>query len=134
MNEDELLQLYGVEPGKNQRESICKLLQQEMENQETEDHEVLKLLCVMLFALGSVEDTELIWEAKRKNQDTGSYIDVQLLCGAGFEETIAYLEKKGGEQAHEQLLYLRQCEPYNFVDFSIDQWLSGYKVYYGNGI
>ncbi|MDP9701456.1 hypothetical protein [Paenibacillus polysaccharolyticus] len=95
MNEDELLQLYGMEPDKEQRESIRRLLQQEMENQKIEDHEVLKLLCIMLFAIGNVEDTELIWQAKRKNQDAGSYIDVQLLCGAGVEETIVYLEKKG---------------------------------------
>ncbi|WP_434752224.1 hypothetical protein [Paenibacillus amylolyticus] len=131
MNEDELLQIYGLEPDKKHRESIRKLVHQEMENREAEDHEVLKLLCIMLFAIGSVEDTELIWQAKRKNQDAGSYIDVQLLCGAGFEETTVYLAKKGGEQANEQLLYLRQCEPYDFVEFSKDQWLSGYKAYYG---
>lgn len=66
MNEDELLQVYGIEPDKEQRESIRRSLQQEMENQKIEDHEVLKLLCIMLFAIGSVEDTELIWQAKRK--------------------------------------------------------------------
>ncbi|WP_145328765.1 hypothetical protein [Paenibacillus xylanexedens] len=131
MNEDELLQMYGLEPDKKHRESIRRLLQQEMENREADDHEILKLLCIMLFAIGNVEDTELIWLAKRKNQNAGSYIDVQLLCGAGIEETIVYLEKKGGEQAHKQLLYLRKCEPYDFVDFSKDQWLSEYKAYYG---
>nr|WP_154982935.1 hypothetical protein [Paenibacillus xylanexedens] len=131
MNEDELLQMYGIEPDKEQRESIRRLLQQEMENREAEEHEVLKLLCIMLFAIGSVEDTELIWQAKRKNQDAGSYIDVQLLCGAGVEETIVYLEKKGGEQAHDQVLYLKKCELYDFVDFSKDEWLSGYRGYYG---
>lgn len=131
MNEDELLQLYGVKPDKQHRESICQLLRQEIENEKAADNEVLKLLCIMLFALGNVEDTQLIWQAKRKDQDTGSYIDVQLLCGAGFEETTAYLEKKDDEQAREQLLYFKQCELYDFVDFSKDQWLSGYKAYYG---
>lgn len=131
MNEDELLQVYGLAPDKKHRESIRKLLHQEMENRVAEDFEVLKLLCIMLFAIGNVEDTELIWQAKRKNQDTGSYIDVQLLCGAGVEETIVYLEKKGGEQAHDQVLYLKKCELYDFVDFSKDKWLSGYKAYYG---
>ena len=65
----------------------------------------------MLFCIGNVEDTTLIWQAKQKNQDTSSYIDVQLLCGAGYEETLFYLEKMDGEQAHEELLYLRHCEP-----------------------
>ncbi|MGQ8871211.1 hypothetical protein [Paenibacillus sp. TSA_86.1] len=131
MNEDELLQVYGLEPHKKHRELIRQLLKQEMHHREAEDHEVLKLLCIMLFAIGNVEDTELIWQAKRKNQDTVSYIDVQLLCGAGFDATIVYLEKKGGEQAHNQVLYLKNCEPYDFVDFSKDEWFSGYKAYYG---
>lgn len=126
-----MLDIYGLEPDKRHRESIRQLLQQETENEEAEDNEVLKLLCVMLFAIGNVQDTELIWQAKRKNQDTGSYIDVQLLCGAGVEKTIAYLEKRGGEQARKQLLYIEQCQPVDLVDFSKDQWLSGYIAYYG---
>ncbi|MCK6074597.1 hypothetical protein [Paenibacillus silvae] len=130
MNEVELLKVYGVEPDQKHRESIRQLLRQEIEEPEGEDNEVLKLLCIMLFAVGNVEDTELIWRAKRKNQDTGSYIDVQLLCGAGLEETLVYLEHKQGDHAHEEWLYLKQCEPYDFVDFSKDQWLAGYKAYY----
>lgn len=84
----------------------------------------------MLFCIGNVEDTGLIWQAKRKNQDTGSYIDVQLLCGAGYEKTVTYLEQKDGGQAGEQLNYLRQCELYDFVDFSKEECVSYYKQYY----
>ncbi|MDQ0721845.1 MULTISPECIES: hypothetical protein [Paenibacillus] len=131
MNEEELLQLYGLEPNGIHRESIRELLQLEIENRKSEDNEVLKLLCIMLFCIGNVEDTGLIWQAKRKNQDTGSYIDVQLLCGAGYEETLSYLEDTDGEQAHEELQYLRQCEPYDFIDFSKEGWVSDYKQYYG---
>ncbi|APO44655.1 hypothetical protein BS614_12040 [Paenibacillus xylanexedens] len=131
MNEEELLQLYGLEPDEVNREAIRQLLHQEMENRNLEDNEVLKLLCIMLFCIGNVEDTELIWQAKQKNQDTGSYIDVQLLCGAGYERTLFYLENMDGGQAHEELLYLKQCEPYDFVDFSKVHWVSDYKRYYG---
>ncbi|MBD8840132.1 MULTISPECIES: hypothetical protein [Paenibacillus] len=131
MNEEEMLQLYGVEPDEVHREAIRQLLQQEIENRKSENNEVLRLLCIMLFCIGNVEDTTLIWQAKQKNQDTSSYIDVQLLCGAGYEETLFYLEKMDGEQAHEELLYLRHCEPYDFVDFSKAEWVSNYKRYYG---
>ncbi|MEK4369940.1 hypothetical protein NSQ20_08400 [Paenibacillus sp. FSL K6-1122] len=131
MNEEELLQLYGLEPDEVHREAIRQLLQQEIENRKSEDNEVLRLLCIMLFCIGNVEDTTLIWKAKRKNQDTGSYIDVQLLCGAGHEQTLFYLENMDGEQAHKELLYLKQCEPYDFVDFSNAEWVSHYKQYYG---
>lgn len=131
MNEEELLQLYGLEPDELNRKDIRQLLHQEIENRNLEDNEVLKLLCIMLFCIGIVEDTTLIWQAKQKNQDTSSYIDVQLLCGAGYEETLIYLEKMDGEQAHKELLYLRQCEPYDFVDFSKVEWVLDYKRYYG---
>ncbi|GAS80438.1 hypothetical protein [Paenibacillus amylolyticus] len=131
MNEEEMLELYGLEPDDIHREPIRQLLQQEIENRKSEDNEVLRLLCIMLFCIGNVEDTTLIWQAKRKNQDTGSYIDVQLLCGAGYEQTLFYLENMDREQAHEELLYLRQCEPYDFVDFSKAEWVSDYKQYYG---
>lgn len=120
-----------MEPDEINREGLRKLLHQEMENRNSEDKEILKLLCIMLFCIGNVEDTELIWQAKRKNQDTSSYIDVQLLCGAGYEETLFYLENMDGEQANKELLYLRQCEPYDFVDFSKVEWVSNYKRYYG---
>lgn len=66
MNEVELLKVYGLEPDQKHCESIRQLLCQEIEEPEGEDNEVLKLLCIMLFAVGNVEDTELIWLAKRK--------------------------------------------------------------------
>ncbi|WP_419891653.1 hypothetical protein [Paenibacillus xylanexedens] len=88
MNEEELLQLYGVEPDEVNREAIRQLLHQEMEDRNSEDNEILKLLCIMLFCIGNVEDTTLIWKAKRKNQDTSSYIDVQLYVVQGMRRFI----------------------------------------------
>lgn len=130
MNEEEILELYGLDPDTRHRQIIRELLQKEIENQEAVDHEYLKTLCIMLFCIGNVEDTGLIWQAKRKNQDTGSYIDVQLLCGAGYEKTVTYLEQNLEDSAGEQLNYLRQCELYDFVDFSKEEWVSTYKKYY----
>ncbi|MGD0032940.1 hypothetical protein SLT67_16370 [Paenibacillus illinoisensis] len=128
MNEEKALQEFGLEPGSRDRERIRTLLQLEIDNPNVMDNDYLRILCVLLFAIGHVEDTQLIWQAKRKNQDTGSYVDVQLLCGAGFEDTITYLEQLGGQLAEEQLQYLRQCEPYDFVDFSREEWIARYKI------
>ncbi|OAX50218.1 hypothetical protein [Paenibacillus sp. AD87] len=130
MNEEKVLELYGLDPDTKHRQQIRELLQQEIENQEAVDHEYLKTLCILLFCIGNVEDTGLIWQAKRKNQDTGSYIDVQLLCGAGYEKTVTYLEQNLKDSAGEQLNYLRQCELYDFIDFSKEEWVSTYKKYY----
>ncbi|MNC26908.1 hypothetical protein D3C75_750600 [compost metagenome] len=131
MREDELLALYGLDPNPEYRDQIRQKLEEEIHQQDVEDHEYLKTLCVMLFCMGNVEDTQLIWQAKRKNQDTGSYIDVQLLCGAGYEETISYLDQQDDALALAELQYLRQCEPYDFVHFSKAEWVSNYNRYYG---
>lgn len=91
-----MLELYGLEPDDIHREPIRQLLQQEIENRKSENNEVLRLLCIILFCIGNVEDTTLIWQAKRKNQDAGSYIDVQLLCGAGYDQTLFIWKKWTG--------------------------------------
>ncbi|MCM3783506.1 hypothetical protein M3231_11010 [Neobacillus mesonae] len=60
-----------------------------MSDTDAEDNEYLKLLCMMLFSIGMVEDTLYIWKAKKKNFDAGIYIDAVLLCGAGVMEYLA---------------------------------------------
>lgn len=92
---DEVLKLYCLEPKRSSVDEIRNLLMVELSKKEIRDHELLKTLCIQLFAFGCVEDTLLIWRAKRKDFDAGCYIDVQLLCGAGVEDTISYLEELG---------------------------------------
>ncbi len=53
----------------------------------------LKACTIMLFKLGHVEDSILLWKAKTCNPDTLFSIDIQLLLGAGAKETIAFLKK-----------------------------------------
>ncbi|MEN1985580.1 hypothetical protein [Paenibacillus hubeiensis] len=131
MNEEAVLELYGLDPDPAYREPIRQLLKREIEHMAAEDHELLRTLCVMLFCIGQVEDTHIIWQAKQKNQDAASYIDVQLLCGAGYQATVDYLERRGDPQAKQELKYLKECEPFDFIDFSKEEWVQGYKQYYG---
>jgi hypothetical protein len=129
---DEILNFYGLDPEHKHLEDIRSLLIYEINNPNAEDNEYMKTLCILLFILGYVEDTLLIWEAKRKNFEAGIYIEVQLLCGAGLEQTKRYLQKVNTLNASDQLKYLEKSEIKNdFVDFTRESVIKFYKRYYG---
>lgn len=95
--EELIISKYGVCPREECRDEIKKLLIEEIENEEyIESCECLRVLCFLLFSIGNVEDCELIWKAKMLNMDAGCMVDVGFLCGAGYNETIAYIENKAG--------------------------------------
>jgi hypothetical protein len=86
-----LFSKFGTAPKLEDRDEILNLLITEIEN---EDHECMRVLCFMLFYIGVVEDCEIIWRAKMLNMDAGCMIDGNFLCGAGYDETLCYLDKK----------------------------------------
>ncbi|NHN34522.1 hypothetical protein [Paenibacillus agricola] len=127
-----ILRFYGLEPDRKHIEDIRSLLIYEINDRNSDDNEYMKTLCIQLFCLGQVEDTLLIWSAKRKSVDAGIYIDVQLLCGAGFEETTRYLKSLNTLYANDQLKYLEKSGRTNdFDDFSRESVITFYKNYYG---
>jgi hypothetical protein len=85
----------------------------------------------MLFSLGIVEDSLLIWKAKQKNFDAGCYIDGQLLCGAGLEKTIDFLKSIKDESVSQQIEYLEKCNRTDFLNFNKEKLLEDYRKYYG---
>lgn len=127
---ENLLHTYGLEPKVENTDEIRKLLLEELEIHNLEDHEYLKTLCIQLFAIGMVSDTLLIWNAKEKDFDTHCYIDIQLLCGAGVEPTLKYLKEKSSSEAIKELNYIIECED-DFVNFNKKEILDAYKKYYG---
>src|SRR5215471_14490044 len=52
------------------------------------------LCCVQLFSRGHLEDVLRIWDVKSAGMDLGCALDVQLLCGAGLEETKHFLASR----------------------------------------
>lgn len=94
---DVLLKEYGAYPKPESRDEIRGLLAVEIENENnnTEGHEFMRILCYLLFSIGNVEDCELICKAKALNMDAGCMIDSVFLCGAGYEETLSYANTKG---------------------------------------
>jgi hypothetical protein len=105
----------------------------ERRHQGDGDTELMKLCCVQLFNGGFLTDALLIWHAKESSWDAHCSIDVQLLCGAGLEETAAYLTADGTPAAAVALEYLRQCEASgDFVGFSIEDQSRWYSRYYAD--
>ncbi|GMK37189.1 hypothetical protein PCCS19_02420 [Paenibacillus sp. CCS19] len=129
--EDEIIDRFGLKPAIDHREIIQSLLIDETNNSSSEDNEYLKTLCIMLFSLGRAEDSLLIWKAKQKNFDASCYIDVQLLCGAGFENTVEFLKTINDESVSQQIEYLEKCKGTDFVDFNKETIIENYRQYYG---
>lgn len=132
MNKEEaILDQYGLEPERKYREKLRSLLAEEIKNEDAEDNEYLKTLCIMMFSIGAVEDSLIIWKAKQKNFDTSCYIDVQLLCGAGFDNTMDYLMTIASKEANQEMDYLLKRKAADFADFSQRELINNYKQYYG---
>jgi hypothetical protein len=123
---DSVLTQYGIEPKPEYREEIRNLLIEESLNENREDNEYLKTLCILLYTYGIVEDTLIIWKVKNIDYDTGCYIDGELLVGAGLEETITYLRRINTSESKEELDYLMTI---NFI--GRQELLDFYRSYYG---
>ena len=85
----------------------------------------LRLSALLLYKIGNVEDAPLLWEAKTVNFDTVCGLDIQLLVGAGVDETIAYLRDLGDEQSLGAVSYIEGCRAtgdFNHLDTYAGQW------------
>jgi hypothetical protein len=133
----EIFQRYGLPAAPEHREEIRQLLSEEItrasqSEEQCEDAERLRLLCVQLFGMGNVEDSLLIWQAKTITFDTFCGLDIQFLCGAGLETTKVFLQASSDLRASDALEYLLECETTgDFLDWTPQQWLANYHNYFG---
>lgn len=58
------------------------------------DTELMKLRCVQLFNVGSLDDLPLIWQAKSASMYADCSIDTQLLCGSRLARTKGFLSSR----------------------------------------
>jgi hypothetical protein len=135
VDEDESLRRYGLHPVGGDldevRDVLAARVARERQCQGDGDTDLMKLCCVQLFNAGFPADVLLIWQAKESSWDAHCSIDVQLLCGAGWEETVAYLTADASPAATAALAYLRQCEASgDFADFSTENESRWYSRYY----
>jgi hypothetical protein len=135
VNQDESLQRYGLSPVAGDLDEVREILAvqaaRERRHQGDGDTELMKLCCVQLFSAGFLTDALLIWHAKESSWDAHCSIGVELLCGAGLEETAAHLTADASPAAAAALEYLRKCEASgDFAGFSVENQSRWYSQYY----
>lgn len=112
MEEGDAIERYGLPPREDElphiRDALAEATRLEAEGEG--DTTYMKELCVLLFAAGRVEDSLVVWRAKRASFDAGCSIDVQLLCGAGFDATLRYLQGLDDDDAREAYAYILRCD------------------------
>jgi hypothetical protein len=135
MNTEESLEQFGLVPSDEALPRIRALLAREA---DAERHgrprvdDLALLCCVQLFSRGIEEDVLRVWDARQSGFDLACYIDVQLLCGAGLEETKRFLSTQTSVNALQALAYLDKCEKArDFAEFSIQGYLDEKPRYFG---
>ena len=98
------------------------LMEQEVLAHENDDDSYVDdnlVLCAhILFKLGRVEDSLIIWRAKGINYDTQTGISTELIAGAGIDETLKYLRSVNSSYALAALEdFHKFAEPGEFEEF-----------------
>jgi hypothetical protein len=87
----------------------------------------------LLYEIGNVEDVMPLWRAKHTNMDTGCGFDIQLLVGAGIDETLAFLRAHDDEEHQEAAEYVEEClAAGDFED--MDEWRALRLAHFGQVI
>ena len=124
---------FTYDPDVRAAPAIREELQLEIDRGADNNNVKCGILSVLLFKLGDVRDSLLIWKAKTSSYDSSCTVDVQLLCGAGLEETKKFLSDCDEPEADSALEYIVGCEKAgDFNEFSVDAYASYYiSVYDG---
>jgi hypothetical protein len=99
-------------------------------DEETKNHhggdqgltDTLRLLGLMLYRCGRLDDLPRLWRAKTANFDTQCGFDVQFVVGAGVEATIAEYRRLGTEFFDDAANYITGCRVSGDFD-AMDEWL-----------
>lgn len=136
MNTSESLELYGLRPNETALPAIREILRSNTEAEKADgehDFELCILCCVQLFSGGHPEDVFEIWAAKHASFDASIRIESQFLCGAGVEETLAFLHGSSHPEAREILTRIRDSKAAgDFDEFSTSTFVAHYAAYFGN--
>ena len=85
-----------------------------------------RLCGLLLYKIGNVEDSVLLWQVKELDFDTAAGLEVQMLTGAGVDETIAYL-KSLNTKFTSDAAHLIEVNRNNFPEDFVDVW----ETYFG---
>ena len=104
---------------------ILKLYIKSHRDEEAGMSDEIRLSAFMLYKIGNVEHAPLLWDAKQANFDTFCGLDVQLLVGAGVEETLDYLKSIGSDEAQGAASYIEGCRgtgDFKHLDRYAEEW------------
>ena len=91
----------------------------------------IRLCAFVMYKIGNVQDVPLLWEAKCANFDTFCGLDIQMLVGGGVDETIAYLNTVGDDEARKAVEYIEGCREAG--DFnSLHKYAEEWNRYFSN--
>jgi hypothetical protein len=85
----------------------------------------IRLSAFLLYKIGNVEDVPLLWKAKEANFDTFCGLDIQLLVGAGVEETLAYLKGLSDKDSLAAAIYITECRDagdFKYIHGYAEEW------------
>ncbi len=135
MNVEESLRRFGLVPADDALPAIRELLAREAAAERAgnaREEDLALLCCVQLFSRGLLEDVLPIWDAKSAGFDLGSYLGIQLLCGAGLEETKRFLRATSTPVARDAFARIQACEKAgDFEGFSPAAHLAEWRDYFG---
>jgi hypothetical protein len=103
---------------------LLDLFQREMDyrarvEEEPDDSDYFESIyhcALLLYLVGDPADVLMMWEAKHISMDTECGFDGQFLLGAGFNETITYLEANG----HREIVDYIGCNSASWGD--LKEW------------
>jgi hypothetical protein len=129
------LQRYGFQLNEDgaagARKVLRSLVESERSSQGTADTELMRLLCVQLFAMARPDDSVLIAEAREASFDAGASIGISLLCGAGVEKTLQWLDHEQTEATQRASAAIRAAVSRgDFDGFDPAEELREYRSYW----
>ena len=129
-NREAILESISPVEAKDNHDLLRDIFLLEMEYRRSEeDFEYFENLyhCgLLLYFVGDPSDVSLMWDAKNINMDTGCGFDIETLFGAGFEETMNYLEKTGLSDLKSELSNLGEVASKN----ALEEWAEFKRNYY----
>lgn len=79
----------------------------------------------LLYCIGDPTDVEMMCQAKYINFDTRCGFDVETFFGAGFDETVAHMQKIGKHDVADYIQDYRHC-----TDEHLKKWAEHKRQYY----
>lgn len=96
-----------------------------------ESGDVIRLCCLLLCNNGDPKDSLLIWQVHQADQDLSGAVHVEMLCGAGIDDTKAYLRSCEENIALKALEYIGHFEAEGtFENFKPELYVEDWKSYF----